>query len=141
MFLCATIISANPNNDGNNENNEIIFELSFQEPKIEKITFQEETNDRITIQGLKNTYDYKIPCLPVKPLKILLPPMHSVKNIEVFTSNSKNLGENYGCPDYCCRYCCTAGSFCNRHLQLFSSAAQPGRQFLVADRCSAQTPT
>lgn len=95
LFLCATATSAYVNNDETKETNEIILELSFQEPQIEKITTKGETYDRITIQGLQNTYDYKTPCLPVKPLKILLPPGHSVKNIEVFTSSKNSLGENY----------------------------------------------
>jgi len=64
---------------------ELIFNFSFDMPDFEKIEMTGELFDRITIDGLPNSNDYQKPCLPIKPLKILLPAGKDVDNIHIST--------------------------------------------------------
>jgi hypothetical protein len=50
----------------------IVLNFSFPQPTIEKIAIEDQIFDRVTIENLPNTHDFRYPCLPVKPVKILL---------------------------------------------------------------------
>jgi hypothetical protein len=88
-------ISVFGNSTLDESNNEIIFDYSFSIPNIEKVEINGEIFDRITIEGLSNTCNYQEPCLPVKPLKILLPQGTDVQDIRVITDEKTHLGNGY----------------------------------------------
>jgi len=78
------------------EHNECLtFDFSFSEPKLEKINVKHGVYDRVTIDDLPNTNDYGRPCLPVKPVRVLLPQGRDLENIEVLSSGKISLGVNY----------------------------------------------
>ena len=98
------VVASIPITGGNStdERDDIFMSFMFSKPKIEKInTFY----DGVTIDDLPNTHDSGRPCLPFKPLKILLPRGKTVKNINVQTGESFVLGYDfdvevagYNCP-------------------------------------------
>lgn len=77
------------------QNEIIVLDFSFSSPILEKTTIRNEIYDRIRIDGLSSTNDLGIPCLPVKPVKILLPQGRGVKEIKVITSEKKELGSDF----------------------------------------------
>lgn len=79
----------------NDNDSKVIFDYSFSKPKIEKIEINGGLFDRITINGLSNTCNYQKPCLPVKPLKILLPKGKDIEDIYVVTNEKTSLGFCY----------------------------------------------
>jgi hypothetical protein len=79
----------------NESNDDIIFDYSCSRPIIENVEIKGEIFDRVTIAGLSNTNKYQEPCLPVKPLKILLPHGTVVKDIRVTTDEKTILGLGY----------------------------------------------
>jgi hypothetical protein len=83
------------NSTADENNNEIIFDNSFSKPTIEKVEIKGEIFDRVTIDGLSNTGNYQEPCLPVKPLKILLPQGKDVEDIRVITDEKTIVGVGY----------------------------------------------
>jgi len=93
VFLCLSI--GNVHGTNVSENNDIIFEFSFDIPIIEKIEINNEFFDRVTIEGLPNSHEYQEPSLPVKPLKILLPAGKDVKDIHFLTEEVKSFGESH----------------------------------------------
>jgi hypothetical protein len=95
LLLVVSMISVLGNNTEDESNDDIIFDYSFSRPIIENVEIKGEIFDRVTIDGLSNTYNYQEPCLPVKPLKILLPPGKDVKDIRVFTGEKTILGFGY----------------------------------------------
>jgi len=95
LFLIASMTSAFGIKKTSEQTEDLIFEFSFTKPKLEKITVKGEIYDRITIDSLLNSYDLGEPCLPVKPVKILLPQGRDVENIEVYTSDKYSLGTSF----------------------------------------------
>ncbi len=77
------------------EDNNIVFDFSFSEPQFENIEVKGDIYKRVAIDGLPNAHDFRKPCLPVKPLRILLPQGRDVKNIEIFSSEKISLGNNF----------------------------------------------
>ena len=73
----------------------ITFDFSFSEPRLEEIDVRHGIYDRVTVDDLPNTYDYGKPCLPVKPVRVLLPQGRDLENIEVLSSGKISLGINY----------------------------------------------
>lgn len=67
--------------------NKIILEFSFSKPIIEKSNVDGDIITTVTIEDLPNTHDLGKPILPVKPIRILLPPGTDVNGIKVITSD------------------------------------------------------
>ena len=95
MFLLATVTPALEIKSKNLNEEVIVLDFSFSEPRLEKISIKDGIYDRISADGLPNTNDFREPRLPVKPLRILLPQGRSMENIEVFTSDKISLGAGY----------------------------------------------
>ena len=95
MFLLATVASALEIKNKTLNEEIIVLDFSFSEPRLEKINIKNRVYDRISADGLPNTNDFREPRLPVKPLRILLPQGGSMENIEVFTSDKISLGAGY----------------------------------------------
>ena len=79
----------------NHSNNNIKFYFSFSIPEIDEILIGDESFDKITINGLSNTFNLNEPCLPIKPVKILLPYGQVFNDLIVETSDKISLGYNY----------------------------------------------
>ena len=100
ILICVLLIevAAVPvfgDNTKDQNNNDIIFDFSFSKPEIEKVEIKGELFDRVIIDGLSNTGNFQEPCLPVKPLKILLPQGTDVENIRVLTDEKTSVGVCY----------------------------------------------
>jgi hypothetical protein len=95
LFLIGPTVPVFSNNTIEENYNDIILDYSFIKPKTEKIEIKGEIFDRVTIDGLSNTCNYQEPCLPVKPLKILLPRGKDVTDIRVITDEKTILGTGY----------------------------------------------
>jgi len=95
LFLVGPTVPVFGNNTIAENNNDIICDYCFFKPKIEKVEIKGEIFDRVTIDGLSNTCNYREPCLPVKPLRILLPRGKDVKDIRVITDEKTILGVGY----------------------------------------------
>lgn len=93
LFITATFTSAI--NTPATTCDDIQFEFIFTKPHREQIEINGEIFDRITIEGLPNIHDYQKPCLPFKPLKILLPQGKEVENLVVEASDKIILGNDY----------------------------------------------
>jgi len=78
-----------------NDNEDLVYSYTFEEPIIEKVTVRDEIFDKVTIEGLPNSYHYLKPSLPVKPLTVLLPMGTTVESIQVIPSKKINLGADY----------------------------------------------
>ncbi|RLF28164.1 MAG: hypothetical protein DRN05_04605, partial [Thermoplasmata archaeon] len=78
-----------------NTTNTINIEISIPKPQIEKIEINKEIYDRIIIKNLPNSNNLGKPCIPVKPIKILLPPNQKPVDIEITTSGKTFLGSGY----------------------------------------------
>lgn len=76
-------------------NDDIVFDFTFSKPQIEKITYEGETYNRITIDGLENNFKLGAPSLPVKPLKILLPQGKDLEDIGISASGKTTLGYGF----------------------------------------------
>ena len=83
LFLLVTVSPALEINSATQNTEVIILDFSFLEPQIDKIKIKDEIYDRITIDGLPNTRDFKKPCLPTKSVRLLLPQGRDLKNIKV----------------------------------------------------------
>jgi hypothetical protein len=70
----------------------IILNYEFPDPIIQYLDNYDETFLRVTINGLSNTYDYKKPCIPIKPIRVILPYGQEVCSISVKTSEEKSIG-------------------------------------------------
>jgi hypothetical protein len=92
LFLLATLTIALKIENVTQDAETVILDFSFSKPQLEKINIKEEMYDRVTIEGLSNTCNYKEPCLPVKPVKILLPQGKDIENVQVFTSDKIKVG-------------------------------------------------
>jgi len=73
----------------------LVFDFSFETPVVEKIEKNGEIFDRIVIDDLPVSRDYNKPCLPVKPLKILLPFGRDLKDVHVFAYDKTSLGVGF----------------------------------------------
>jgi hypothetical protein len=71
-------------------NNKIEFSFSFSKPSTQML---DGDIFRITIPELPNSNEYNKPRLPVKPVRILLPPKKDIKEIKIVTSGSKTIGK------------------------------------------------
>jgi len=91
IFNTSNVIGVNNNSDLH----QINIELKFEEPIIEKLNIKGKIIDKITINNLPNSNDLNKPCLPIKPLRILLPPGETVDNIQIITSKLEKIGDNY----------------------------------------------
>ena len=94
LFIGTTVTSVS-GNINNLENDIIIFDYSFQNPEILKIEINNEIYDEVKIEGLSNSYFTDQPCLPIQPVKILIPEGKDIENIEVITSNKIILGSGF----------------------------------------------
>lgn len=74
---------------------EIVLAYIFSKPNLEKIEVKGEIYDRITINGLPNSGGLHKSCLPVKPLKILLPYGKKIDSIDVVASERISFGPGY----------------------------------------------
>ena len=79
----------------NYSNNNIKVYFSFSVPEIDEILIGDESFDKITVKGLSNTFNFNEPCLPIKPVKILLPYGQIFDDLIVETSEKISLGYNY----------------------------------------------
>ena len=98
IMMLLIVVSTVPvfgNSTADENYSDIIFNYSFSKPKIEKVEIKGEIFDRVTIDGLSNTHKYQEPCLPVKPLRILLPRGKDVKDIRIITDEKTILGVGY----------------------------------------------
>ena len=95
LFLFVSISQAFGLNKTNESFENIDFNFTFSKPKIEKITINDELLDRVIISDLPNTNDYEKPCLPVKPVRVLLPYGKDVESIDVTTSDKISFGNGY----------------------------------------------
>jgi hypothetical protein len=98
IMMLLIVVSTVPvfgNSTADENYSDIIFNYSFSKPKIEKVEIKGEIFDRVTIDGLSNTRNYQEPCLPVKPLRILLPRGKDVKDIRIITDEKTILGVDY----------------------------------------------
>jgi hypothetical protein len=95
LFFSMATISCFGVNSSIDQSDDIVFNFIFSNPKIEKITLKNTTYDRITIKELQNTNDYRTSCLPVKPVRILLPQGRDLENIEVYVSDRISLGTDF----------------------------------------------
>ncbi|KYK24510.1 hypothetical protein AYK24_05995 [Thermoplasmatales archaeon SG8-52-4] len=77
------------------KNNNITFYFSFSDPEIQEIIIGDESFDKITVNGLTNTFNFNEPCLPMKPVKILLPYGQNFDDLSIETSEKISLGNNY----------------------------------------------
>ena len=73
LFLTGAASNVLGINPAVKENDEIILDFDFSEPNIETFERNEQVFHRIKIDGLSNSGDINKPCLPVKPVKVLLP--------------------------------------------------------------------
>jgi len=71
-------------------NNKIELSFSFSKPSIKML---DGNTFRITIPDLPNSNEYSKPRLPVKPVRILLPPKRDIKEIKTVISESKTIGK------------------------------------------------
>ncbi|UCB57946.1 MAG: hypothetical protein JSV67_04890 [Thermoplasmatales archaeon] len=94
FFIGVSITSVSGNFDLS-ENNTIIFDFTFQNPKISQIEINGKVYDEILIEGLENSYYKNQPCLPMQPVKILIPVGKEADYIEVITSEKITLGYTY----------------------------------------------
>jgi hypothetical protein len=94
FFIGVSITSVSGNFDLS-ENNTIIFDFTFQNPKISQIEINGKVYDEILIEGLENSYYKNQPCLPMQPVKILIPAGKEADYIEVITSEKITLGYTY----------------------------------------------
>ncbi|RLF60010.1 MAG: hypothetical protein DRN25_03385 [Thermoplasmata archaeon] len=81
--------------EGVNSNGAIIIDFSFKEPMIEKVSIFNETYDRVKMSGLPNSQNVGEPCLPVKPVNVLLPLGRAVKSIHVTVEDMTFLEGSY----------------------------------------------
>jgi len=98
IMMLLIVVSTVPvfgNSTADENYSDIIFNYSFSKPKIQKVDIKGEIFDRVTIDGLSNTHNYQEPCLPVKPLRILLPRGKDVKDIRVIIDEETILGVGY----------------------------------------------
>ena len=95
LLLVVSTVPIFGSNTVEENNTNILFDYSFPIPQIEKAEINGEIFDRVTIDGLSNTCNYQEPCLPVKPLKILLPNGTDVQDIRVITDKKTVLGIGY----------------------------------------------
>jgi hypothetical protein len=95
LFLIVTTTNVLGINYNTIENNEIVLNFTFSEPTLEKIEINEQIFHRITVKELPNSGDIGKPCIPVKPVKVLLPQGTDINNIEIFTSDETLLGYDY----------------------------------------------
>lgn len=93
LFLFASVTPV-PGTNNEPEYN-IVLDFTFSKPQLKGIQVKSGIYDRVTVEGLLNTYDLGKPCLPVKPLKILLPQGRDIKNIKVMASDKKSLGADF----------------------------------------------
>ena len=95
MFLLVTVTPALEIKSKTLDEEVIVLDFSFSEPRLDKINIRDGIYDRITVDGLPNINDFREPRLPIKPVRILLPRGRSMENIEVFTSDKISLGAGY----------------------------------------------
>ena len=95
LLIGVSTISVFGTTTNDEKNDTMMFEFSFSLPNIEKVEIHGDLVDKVTITGLSNTDNYQDPCLPVKPLKILLPQGTDVQDIYVLTNEKTSLGDGH----------------------------------------------
>ena len=95
LFIGLPFVTVSSNNIITDFSTDINCTYSFSKPIISKALIKEKIFDKVTIDGLSNTCNYQQPCLPVKPLKILLPQATDIENIRVITDKKIILGFGY----------------------------------------------
>jgi hypothetical protein len=73
----------------------IVIECDFSSPRIEQVNREDEWYDRITMGSLPNSCDVQSACLPVKPLKILVPYGRIVDSITVVAGHGMSMGAGF----------------------------------------------
>jgi len=95
MFLLAIVTPALEIKSKTLDEERIVLDFFFSEPRLEKINIKGKVYDRITVDELPNINDFRESRLPVKPVRVLLPQYGSMENIEVFTSGKISFGSGY----------------------------------------------
>jgi hypothetical protein len=75
--------------------NNIDINLFFDKPKVSEFKINDQVYDRITIENIPNSISPDKPCLPVKPLRILIPNDSVIENIFITTSDEIILGNGF----------------------------------------------
>ena len=78
-----------------NSKGDLVLDLSFEEPIIEKITLLNHTYDRVRLPDLPNTDTPNEPNLPIKPLQILLPQDYTVEFIDITVEGKTYIGDGF----------------------------------------------
>jgi len=73
----------------------ITLEYSFSKPIIIRGGSSDGIHDSIRIEGLEKTHDTGKICLPVKPIKIIIPQGKSVDTITIKTDHKETFSERY----------------------------------------------
>ncbi|HER45495.1 MAG TPA: PKD domain-containing protein, partial [Thermoplasmatales archaeon] len=73
----------------------IVIECDFSSPRIEQVNREDKWYDRITMDNLPNSCDVQSACLPVKPLKILMPYGRIVDSITVVAGQGISMGAGF----------------------------------------------
>ena len=95
LFLASAITPSIVGVNFEKYSNTINFHFGFSEPEIQEIEIDGEIYHRITMQELKNSYDYGKACLPIKSIKVLLPQGRDFNDIEIYGYDKITLESSY----------------------------------------------
>lgn len=95
MALFLMTVASVTVNAGGFDSDEIVLNLSFEQPVITQIIIDNESYDRVIIEGLPSIGDTGVPVLPVKPVNVLLPQRGVVESIDVVCNGYVSLGDGF----------------------------------------------
>jgi len=91
LFVITVGTSISKNGDTVEDLKKITLNFTFSTPVLDKIMINGEIFDRVTIDGLPNSGGLNQFCLPVKPVKVLIPFGMEVDSVEVLTKEKSFL--------------------------------------------------
>ena len=96
LLFVVTVGASLTNNGITSEDFEkITLDFTFSVPTLEKIEINDELYDRVTIDGLPNSGSLNQLCLPVKPVKILIPFGREFDSLEIVAKDKLLLELDY----------------------------------------------
>jgi len=95
LFVITVGASIAKNGDTAEDFEKITLDFTFSTPTLEKIEINGELFDRVTINGLPNSGGINQLCLPVKPVKVLIPFGREFDSVEVVAKEKSLLKLNY----------------------------------------------
>ncbi len=95
LFVITVGASIAKNGDTAEDFEKITLDFTFSTPTLEKIEINGEFYDRVTIDGLPNSGGINQLCLPVKPVKVLIPFGREFDSMEIVAKEKSFLELDY----------------------------------------------